>query len=114
MDRTFFAFVLCSLSTLHASEPYLNSPTQNYQNNLKRVSQRIQDAQSEKAEIKGQLALLDYSNHHDSYKPDSERLAEFQLRKEALSAQYSHALTNLRRKIKRLKREEQRLTSIAD
>lgn len=111
MNRTLFAFVLCSLSTVSASGHHLHSPTQQYQDNFERVHQRIQDAISEKAELKEQLALLNYKDHLDTFKPDSAKLTQFKLTKEVLLAQHTQDLTKLRKKIKRLKREEKRLAS---
>jgi hypothetical protein len=88
MNRTFIAFIFCSLSTLNASEPDLNSPTYHYQNNVEWVHTRIQAAILKKALIKGQL------------------------RKEVLCVQDLRALANTKREIKHFKREEKRLASL--
>lgn len=97
MNRTLIAFILCSLSALHASGYQLESPTEHQQNNVERVHTRIQDAILKKAQIKGQLAMLDPCD---------------QLKQEILSAQNVRALTHLKKKIKHLKREEKRLLSL--
>lgn len=98
MNRTLIAFILCSLSALHASGYQLESPTAELQqNNVERVHTRIQDAILKKAQIKGQLAMLDPCD---------------QVKQEILSAQNVRALTHLKKKIKHLKREEKRLLSL--
>lgn len=111
MNRTLIAFVLCSLSTLSASGLNLYSPTQQYQDNIGRIHQCIQDAISAKAEIIGQLAFLRLSNQHDTLKPESAELVDFQHKKAVIQETYFQALTNLKKKIKRLKQEEKRLMS---
>lgn len=109
MKQFRIAFIVCSLSTLSASGHHPSSPTEKYHVNFDRIQRMITDAQSEKAEIKGRLSLLDHSDHHDLYKPESYELNSFRTAKEVLRRGYVDDLTNVRKQIKRLKRELNRL-----
>lgn len=109
MKQFRIAFVLCSLSTLSASGHHPSSPTEKYQVNFDRIQRMITDAQGEKAEIKGRLSLLDYSDHHDSHKPESDELQSFRTAKEVLRCGYVDDLTKVRKQIKHLKRQLKRL-----
>jgi hypothetical protein len=111
MKQFRIAFFLCSLSTLSASAHHPCSPTQNHHANFDRIQQSIHDAQSEKAEVQGQISMLDYSDQHDIYKPDSDELEAFQAAKEIFRVQYNQVLKDLKKKIKHLKKDLEQLES---
>lgn len=112
MNRTLITLALCSITSLSASDVHLNSPTRYHQNNFDRIQELIKDAIAEKAEIKGQLSLLDYSDQLDTSKPNSDKLVKFQLKKDVLRTQYNQDLQVLKKKIKRLKRQQDRLNAV--
>lgn len=109
MKQFRIAFVLSSLSTLSASGHHLSSPIEQYQTNFDRIQGMITEAHAEKAEAKGRISLLSYSDHHDLYKPESAKLDAFRTAKEVVRRDYFQDLTKARKNIKRLKRELKRL-----
>lgn len=112
MKRFLIIFLTNSLFTLSAAEYHPHSPTQQYQANLTRIEEKIQANKELRENIRGQLALLDYSDQRDLKKAETEELIAFQAQKEVNRKKCAQELKKLKRDLKKLLKEKKRLESI--
>lgn len=111
MNRFFITFIVGSFSTLSAAEDHPHSPTHQYHVNFQRIVERIDVNKENRDSIRGQLALLEYSDQRDLHKSQTAELKAVKAQKEINRVKYAQELKKLKKELKRLTKEKQRLES---